>query len=350
MLSLLSFQSLVFGESSQAMPHSSPPAAMPNKNVTPTARTCSELNGVYVTGEFIYWKARQEELVYGALTDFDFDLTTGDPSLVAEPQEIDFQYDPGFKLGLGGDLPFDGWDLYLNWTRFHNRISSSLTSDENNIFAFFGGSIGDLPGPPFLGRSAKGSWNLMFNSLDFDWGRRFYLSKTLSIRPSFGGKAVWIHQKFNYSVQDTEGIIVNIPGNPETYKLKNDFWGIGPYFAFDGKWTFGWGFGLYGEISSALLWGKFEQKARIVRNLFVPFEAIDFVRRIDFEAHRVRPTAQAFIGFDWEWCFIPKWLSLNFRIGYETQYFWSQLVNPTEGLEESDLTFEGLTFMGRIDF
>ncbi|WP_316355950.1 hypothetical protein [Candidatus Neptunichlamydia sp. REUL1] len=40
---------------------------------------------------------------------------------------------------------------------------------------------------------------------------------------------------------------------------------------------------------------------------------------------------------------------LQFRIGYETQFYWGQLLN-LRGLEESDLSVEGLTLMGHIDF
>lgn len=72
--------------------------------------------------------------------------------------------------------------------------------------------------------------------------------------------------------------------------------------------------------------------------------------RVRFKTHRVRPTMQTFVGLDWERCIIKKWLSLNFRIGYEVQYFWSQLINAIEDVEETDLSFEGLTFTGRIDF
>ena len=358
MLYFFSLHSLMFGESSDAMSHQSSPPAISNKNVTPTARTCSDLDGVYVTGEFIYWKARQEELIYVAFADLQVDfLVTGNQKFDFKQQEAKFQFDPGFKLGVGWDLPFDGWDLYLNWTRFHNHPHSSLSSDTNNIIALFGGLFGSA-GIPFLGRRAKANWDLRFNSLDFDWGRRFYLSETFSVRPSFGGKAVWIHQKFDFAVLDTEVLeglpFTTPPGFPVTLKMKNDFWGIGPYFTFDGKWTFAWGVGLYGEISTALLWGKFEQEQKFTKNRLSQnqgqFIVIELMNQINFEAYRVRPTIQSFIGLDWEWCFIPKWLSVNFRAGYETQYFWSQLVNPTEGVEEGDLTFEGFTFMGRIDF
>ena len=67
------------------------------------------------------------------------------------------------------------------------------------------------------------------------------------------------------------------------------------------------------------------------------------------ETHRVRPTAQMFVGLDWEWCFIPNRLGAQIRAGYETQFFWGQILN-VRSVEESAFSLEGLTIMGRLDF
>ena len=335
--------SLAFAEPSDAYP-SKPPSCVPDKAVTPSARTCSELNGVYVTGEFIYWKARTDEL-FSSL----FMEATSTPSGLERsfrPIEPDYQFDPGFKLGLGGELPFDGWDLYLNWTHFHTTPTFSTSSNQPNIVDFE--TLERIA--EFIGRSIKQSWNVMFNSLDFDWGRRFYLSRTLTVRPSFGGKVAWLHQKFQSAITEVEAVTSGVPANPNLINAKTNFWGIGPYAAFEGKWTFGFGLGLYGELSGAILWGKFDQRTIITGNQLNGANVASQDILVVFETHRVRPTAQAFIGLDWEWCFIPKWLSLNLRAGYETQIFWSQVINVIQGVKEPDVTFEGFTFMGRIDF
>ena len=347
-LSFLSLSSLAFAELSSTKPSAVSP---PSKDVTPTARTCPEMNGVYFTGDFIYWKAREDELAYAAFLD-----RNEPPNMVNQwfdLVELDFQYDPGFKVGVGGNLPFDGWDLYLNWTHFHTHPTSSVTSDGRNLVAFFIGTIDTTT--PIIGERAHASWNLMFNSLDFDWGRRFYLSRTLTVRPSFGGKAAWLYQRIRYKLT---GVRERDSGNPlenEFFHWTNKFWGVGPYLAINGKWTFGWGVGLYGEISGALLWGQFRQKTHTLEYNAEEDQGqvtISLVgTRVHFNTHRVRPTLKAFVGLDWERCIIKKWLSLNFRIGYEAQYFWSQLVNNTnENSSAADLTFEGLTFTGRLDF
>ena len=343
---LLSLSILSFAEPASSSP------SIPNKAVTPTARTCPEMNGIYFTGDFIYWKAREDELYYAAF--LDFNQTPNEIDQGYKVVEIDFEYDPGFKVGLGGNLPYDGWDIYLNWTHFHTHPTSSSSSSDRNIVALFAES--SITTTDFVGDRASVSWNLMFNTLDLDWGRRFYLSRTLTVRPSFGGKAAWIHQRIRSKLTGVEerGAVPPIAIEDHFFHWISKFWGVGPYLAINGKWTFIWGLGLYGEISGAILWGQFNQNVHYVKRITDEQTGQPVVvnDRLRFNPHRVRPTLKAFVGLDWERCIIKKWLSLNFRIGYETQYFWSQLVNnnTNQASSAADLTFEGLTFTGRLDF
>ncbi|MCB1109662.1 MAG: hypothetical protein KDK64_01665 [Chlamydiia bacterium] len=106
--------------------------------------------------------------------------------------------------------------------------------------------------------------------MDFDWGRRYFISDSWSIRPSFGGKTFWIHQKIRYDFENTQTLPIPnlgpIAGFNEFTHAKNDYWGIGPYFAFEGKWSFGWGVGLLGKLSGAIVWGNFEQSTSSEEN------------------------------------------------------------------------------------
>lgn len=317
-------------------------------DITPSARTCPKLYGAYVTGEFIYWKARQEEQIYVAIAEFN--TSTTEISRVLKPKELDFSYDPGFKVGLGGDLPFDGWDLYLNWTHYHAFPEASVSTVDPTIIAFFVRQFNVTTN--FAGTSAKTSWDLMFNSLDFDWGRRFYLSQTLTVRPSFGVKAAWINQTFRSSLKGVEFLGTNTPLENESLKWINNFWGVGPYSSFEGKWTFAWGLGALGKVSGALFYGQFTQDRKYTLHLLdeQTLEITYLIGRTELKGHRIRPTLQMFVGLDWEWCLIKNWLSINLRAGYETQFFWSQVFNSPEASTSGDLTMDGFTFMGRLDF
>lgn len=325
---------------------------LPPKDVTRSARTCPELNGVYVTGDFLYWKARQDELQYAVHFIPTFGATVTNISI--RPEEIDFEYKPGFRLGLGGDLPWNGWDLYLNWTRLSFDISSSTSSDVGDLVLV----EGDFDGSRlFLGHRAKIRWDFTYNSLEFDYGRRFFLDSSWSVRPSFGLKTVWFDETTKLDLFDVESFNPFGPGLPspnETGIRKFDIWGIGPFASFYGKWHWIYGLGIAGQISGSILWYDVDEKVKTFENDLDTGQGPPTVRQnvldLKFKTHRVRPYVQLFIGLDWEWCFIPKWLSAQLALGYETQYFWSVLVDPISNNDDIPTSFEGLTFKARIDF
>ncbi|MCB1082318.1 MAG: hypothetical protein KDK63_04160 [Chlamydiia bacterium] len=321
----------------------------PIEYVTRPAHTCSKLYGFFVTGEFIYWKSRQEDLF--TVTRFENVQTATARNVVIHAKDAQFKFSPGFKVGLGGNLPFDGWNLYLNWTHFHNNPITTFRSATPQMIS--ADRLGSGEGLPFVAGFAKVDYNLMLNVLDFTAGRRFFLSNTWIIQPSLGLKTAWIHQTFRFNYDNVQSVPVPnlgvIPGLPEHSVAKNNFWGIGPTFACEGKWVFGWGLGLLGKISGALLWGEFDQTSRSVNTEFTDGDVIPVTSSLKNKTHRVRPTCQMFLGLDWEWCFIPNRLSMQLRLGYETHYYPEQILS-TISVEASDLTLEGLTFMGRLDF
>jgi len=192
-------------------------AAPPNRS----ARTCDGYAGIFLTGEFIYWKARQEEL--NTIGTFAFEQNGVERFVDVKSKEIDFKYSPGFKLGLGGNLPFDGWDLYVNWTHLRNNPVTTFRSSTHNLIDIE--RLGD-GGAPFVTNHAKVSYDLILNIIDFDWGRRCFVSDTWSVRPSFGGKTFWIHQQIRYSYENVQTIplpnIGAITGFPEFLNAINN--------------------------------------------------------------------------------------------------------------------------------
>ncbi|MCB1107615.1 MAG: hypothetical protein KDK76_05935 [Chlamydiia bacterium] len=339
---LLVCLSIVYGEEKSSA------ETPPNRSAHP----CRGYTGLFVTGDFIYWKSRQEEL--NTIGNLSLVQDVSSRNIEIKSREIDFEFSPGFKLGLGNTLPYDGWDLYANWTHFHNHPKTTFHSQNHDLINFE--RLGEA-GIIVVSDRAEVDYDLMFNTLDFDWGRRFYVSNSLSLRLSFGGKVAWIDQTIIYRFENSQTILIPNIGAIQTpnefSKSDIDFWGIGPYFAANGKWHFKWGLGIFGEVSGALLWGHFDQKTVSES----PEVSVDegnlniVVSRVKNtgEGSRVRPALQMFVGLDWEWCFIPNRLSTQFRVGYETQYFWEQILN-LKTIETSNLSLEGITIMGRIDF
>ncbi|MCB1109663.1 MAG: hypothetical protein KDK64_01670 [Chlamydiia bacterium] len=136
--SLLMITAWVFGD---------PP---PDSTSVPPGRLYHGYTHLFLTGDFIYWKARQEELNQIGTLMISQTGTVFNNSISS--QDIHFEYSPGFKLGLGGNLPYDDWDVYVNWTHLRNNPKTSFCSSSHDLV-----NIERLGGPVslFLSNRAK---------------------------------------------------------------------------------------------------------------------------------------------------------------------------------------------------
>lgn len=297
--------------------------------------------GFFVTADFLYWNLNEGGTDY-VLTDKN---TPGNTPFKGKSKEIEFGWDPGFRVGIGYQFEeHDGWDGYLNFTWFQ-------TEEHSHTHAPSGGGLIPLWGYPFTNAAekAKASWEFDFYNLDFELGRRYFVSKYLSVRPEFGIKSAWIYQHVKASFVDID------PTDIDDFKVrrKNDFWGIGPRAGIDATWFFDSHFSLFGTTSAALLWGDFDVHEK-EREKIANLEVFNF--KADF--HSIVPTAQLLLGFQWEANFNDSRNHFKIMAGYEFQYWWRQnqmlefqssgSFNPDRYSE--DVSLQGLTLDVRFDF
>ncbi|MBS0653664.1 MAG: MOMP family protein [Verrucomicrobia bacterium] len=297
--------------------------------------------GYYVTADFLYWNLTEGGTDY-ALTD---KKTPGDIPFKGKSKKIEFDWDPGFRVGVGYQLDeHDGWDGLLNFTWFQTEESSHAHAPSE-------GALVPLWGFPFsnVAEKAKASWEFDFYTLDFELGRRYFVSKYLSVRPEFGLKSAWIYQHVKASFLE---ITPSRTGNVQI-RRKNNFWGIGPRAGVDATWFFDSHFSFFGTGSAALLWGDFDVREKeqetIAHRKLINFNA-------DFNA--IVPTAQLLLGFQWEANFNDARNHFKILLGYEFQYWWRQnqmlefenegSFNPDRYSE--DVSLQGLTLDVRFDF
>ena len=123
-LSILSLSTALVA-ADQASQQTNPPMPMgvtsqPTGVITPpVAPAVNHGADVFISADFIYWKAYQEGLEYAnsavnALAASG--LTPGatlNQGTFATPQT---KFEPGFKVGLGLEFEHDGWDLFAQYT------------------------------------------------------------------------------------------------------------------------------------------------------------------------------------------------------------------------------------------
>jgi hypothetical protein len=279
---------------------------------------------VYLTAEYLLWRTRQEGMEY------------------ATGKKVNFEFDSGFRAGLGVHMPGSGWDIYANYTRFIPVQSRTVQGSFYPLFLFQGS--GSPQGSAVS--HAHAHWEIEYQAADLEIGWAFYLAKTLALRPFFGLKGAWIDQdaKFNYG-----GGFIPVGQTFHTH-LKNDFKGAGPLIGIQSNWELGAGFSLFANAATALVVGHFDNKQE-QRQLS---EVVDFTSHNNF----VSPFLQMIAGLAWDRNFNQERSHVGLNVGFEVQNWWNQ--NQTEQYTDRDLpiyvrnggnlSFYGLTAQVRFDF
>src|SRR5262249_51985460 len=156
--------------------------------------------------------------------------------------QVHFEWSPGFRVGVDYGMKHDQWDTQAYYTRFHTRGKDHASEGPGTVHSTFLGNFyvdnpqgSGLSGPSY--QSASIDWTIRFNMFDWELGRHFWVSQSLSLRPFVGVKGGWIHQSIRSKWKDP-----NLVG-AEFFKMgiehiKNHFWGIGPEAGINTKWIF----------------------------------------------------------------------------------------------------------------
>ncbi len=259
-----------------------------------------------------------------------------------------FDWDFGFRTGVGYNLEHDAWDWYLNFTWFQADASDSVCRPKNG---------GLLPQKGFSviesAKKIRSHWNVHYYVLDFELGRRYFVSKFLAFRPQFGIESAWICQRRRYMFRQDLDPSTGITG--QNIYGKNNFWGIGPRAGVEGTWYFDRHFSLMAAVNGALQWGCFDDHLKETE--LTSGGKVRFVD-VDGDFHTLVPNVQMALGFSWASPINEGKNQLGIRLSYEFQYWWrqnqflnEQQFNATNFQHESmDLTLNGATLDVRFDF
>ncbi|MBS0620006.1 MAG: hypothetical protein JSS61_00910 [Verrucomicrobia bacterium] len=292
---------------------------------------------VFLTGEWLFWTTRQGGMEYATAR------ASTSPGVFthAVSRKVNFDYQSGFRVGLGVHLPQDRWDIYANYTDFRPDHSSNTEGSVFPLLLYQGQfSTSNVT-------DASAEWHIAFQNLEVEIGRAYYIGKSLSFRPHIGFKGAWIDQRAHFEYQGGD-----VPaGGKYHVKTKNDFKGAGPRIGLESEWHLGCGFSLFGNMAAALILGQFNLKQDQKQ------QGIDVI-----EMHTVlnlaAPTVQLVAGLEWDRNFYHDRCHFGIGAGFEAQYWWRQ--NQMERFTDStqpiyvrtseDLSLYGLTLRARVDF
>ena len=324
------------------------------KEITPNAGPrIAHGADVFVTAQFIWWKVFQEGLNY-ALTGIRANPGTTLSGTGTE-HTPDFGWEPGFKVGLGVNLPHDGWDIYAQytWIQSHHNDDRATSADANMQEGFL---LGALTTSANLIRNiteARTHWDLNFNVLDLEFGRNFYVSEFLTLRPFGGLKFTWQDQDWDSSFTAEEVGVDNIqPGTSGFVRSKQDHdtWGVGIRTGLNGSWFFTKNWSLFANTALSAMWTDYDIDRK---DSFHPNSVSNGTTALNVhrDEHSIRAVTEFQLGLKGEWWFSNDDYHLAVSAAYEQQVWINYgsyifVINDAD----NDLSFHGLTVKARFDF
>lgn len=285
--------------------------------------------------DLLVWKTSEETSLLWASS---LGLAPGNVE-VFEGQNLTFDWDAGFRVGVGHMFGCDCWDVQLYYTWFRSHASKALPKGNELIATqFFGGFLNKD-----ISESAKIRLTLRYTMLDGQLGRNFSITECLSLRPYMGLKGGWIDQSIHSEWQNIT--LLPFTQFSSTEDLTNDFWGIGPSAGVGSKWELVRCFSLFGDFEAALLWGTWEN-TDVYKN-----SKSEVINTNMKNSHLGSLTMRAFVGLGWE-TDICGWTHFAARLGYEAQIWFSQFrISTFQQLRvHGDLTLQGGTLNVSFEF
>jgi len=256
------------------------------------------------------------------------------------PSGISFNTGLGVKAGVLYAPEDTFFDTTFYWTYFPTSATKTIPTVIGQVVSslFFSGSY-FIAKDIFAGANAN--WQLTLNMFDLLASHAFKPSSSLAITPKVGMKGGSIYQAINVT---WDAVIATA-----NEKVTNNFTGFGPSVGVAAKWNFYQDFSVVGDVSSAFMYGRWNNKDSFNRPpaLFGLIPQQTIVTTMN-QAQLGTLMMDYYLGLEWLHQGRSK---VTVKIGYEMQYWADQLrliaiqQLPTLG----DLTIEGATCGISID-
>lgn len=180
----------------------------------------------------------------------------GAPFLKAKTTQLNMNWDSGFRIGLGVNLPCQ-WDLKVDWTTFQTqtrrRVNGSLATTGSSVFPAFSFTAPDL----FPASDYRFTSSYNYNDVLLYLNRDFQINSCLTLSPRAGIKALFTRQinRFDFAFT-TMGINLGTSSGTELFNSPHHFWSVGAFATLESFWELMWGLGIDADFGLSLLAGR----------------------------------------------------------------------------------------------
>ena len=299
----------------------------------------------------LYWQAQEGGLDYMIRND------TGATFInCGSVERVEFDWDGGFRVGLGYCDPCCPMGFNIYYTRFITRGCDCVTT-EFPVVLF---PVWSNPSTNIVTeQEARATVCLSLNMFDAQLSTVLSPNCCVNIMPVLGLRYARINQCFNINANGGQSFGPVAFVLDDDIDMQNNFWGIGPKAGINTTWGSWCGLSIFGAMDFALLYGKFDlmQKENVAFSDDVP--ATTF---LNIECNRFRLTRAnlgLILGLQWLWQGCDGRYELCLSAGWEHQYFFGQNqlmrfsddVNPGVSVAvQGDLSIQGLTVAASFSF
>ena len=236
------------------------------------------------------------------------------PTVVTgESPNLSADWSSGIRAAITGQPTH--WDIELCYTYYSTNSNDTVNA---NIEAILTST------PSTAGIFEVGQWwNLTFNRLDLQLGRKLLFGHHFLLEPFFGVEGLNVSQKFDLNINTAFlDLTTGLPAtNLADSKNKNSLLGIGPRMGFRANLDFKAGFGLYCNLGMNFLWGHFKIAQNYSqKNSYSSSPTtvlVDQDRNLSQGGSILNSDLE--IGFNWRRLF--KNLELVLKAGWEQHYY-----------------------------
>lgn len=307
----------------------------------------------FIDLSFLYWKGFNHGWTAGYERRFPYQTSNGENFTNEKADQVSFDWGPGLRVGFGYCSEYDHWNVQgiYTWIR--------LTGSKDFISKDFGQYVTSAHGiqvtlaifPSIAYPFSDGSyenlsahWRLNHNIGDLQFGRDFYITKALALQPILGLRFAQLDQAMNAHF----GQEILAPNYYFSYRISNDFWGIGPRIGVDGKWTFPHNVGITGLVTGSLLYGK----TRITQHAYATgsFGSLEEIASETDYNYSIAPTVQLALGLDWGMCFNKDRVYWGLNLSWEFNYWWNQAHFDANRSFQFPIEIQGITLRSDFNF
>lgn len=301
-------------------------------------------NVFFADASYIFWRAYEDGLDFANLSG---QTASGATTTKSEP--LSFEWNSGFKVGIGYRMPHDFWELAATWTRLHSKASGSISSKET----------GDLSTSLLTSNtpdSLSGNLHIHLNMIDGGLARFFQATPHLGLKPQIGVRGLIISQQYTVASQggtiNDDTTLAGPASNHTDFQSK----AVGLQAGLNAFWQFCKEWSIYTNVGGSLLASSFS----LSNTIETSEEGADPFFVFNKESIHVTlvPTLDLALGIGYEHSFDGK-AALGIRAGWEFNDFFSQNKMTSFLLGDqrapvvtysNDLTYQGLTVNIRLDF